>query len=74
MLNMTTQHTYVDQANIHYELFTGEGRGTIVLKDLDAGKLILVRGGNEEMIRKIWNQNMDTLLALDMAAKLEVAL
>jgi uncharacterized Zn finger protein len=66
---MTSQQTYTDAANVHYELLAGGERGVIKLTDLDSGKLLLVRGGKIEEIRTLWNRNLETVIALDMAAK-----
>lgn len=69
MNSMTSQATYIDTNNMHYELFSGNGRASIALKDLDSNKLVMVRGGKEEDMRKVWKETMDKLTAIDMAAK-----
>lgn len=69
MNNMTSQQTFTDTQNIHYELFVGNNaRAAIVVKDLDSGNLVSCLGGEESLIRKKYRDCLDELTAAQMVS------
>lgn len=63
---MTSQKQYTCPNNTHYELFVGDGRAAIIVKDLDSGQLVGAFGGSEEVIRKKYDHTIHKLTAMSL--------